>query len=427
MRQEIKILKVQERGSVSVPLNVLVDVDGKLKFNRAIDRGLVEIRQGVSELYLKIGAVVGRLPLTAGYALDVAPKFPMSNLTRLLALSEEGFSKRADIFRLYEKSSPDGFVPELLVRSLAEHLHKASTEGYHREYLKQVKLTSIRPRINFGKSSQNCWARGQYTKAVTEQFQYTYDNLENQLLKLGCHVALAHCKNNKSANLDLPIISHTLSDLNAVSIKSPDVLLSDYAHRGSRIPTFKNGINKAVEISVELILRTGIVFDGFDEGIELPSFLINLDNVFEAYIRNVLRNGLSNLKSTAFVRDGNQKAWQKPFFDDTGAGLAKPDLLFFEGSKKQPCIIGDVKYKREIAVEDRYQVISHALSHSCNTAILVAPAESAQKAGLVRVGKLGPQGNEIELYEFRFDLEGTMANSEEALVRSISQLAEAKN
>jgi len=68
--------------------------------------------------------------------------------------------------------------------------------------------------------------------------------------------------------------------------------------------------------------------------------------------------------------------------------------------------IGDVKYKEKTKEADRYQVIAHALSVKCNKAVLVYPATQGVEKGLVRIGSIGPNSSEIELFEYGFDLNG---------------------
>lgn len=415
MIAKVIVLAGEERNSIKVPLDVFVNDDGSLKFHQTLDRGLIEVRQGRDGLELKIGGIVGRLPITKTHVIDISPKFSMGNLSRLMAISDETLSRRSDVERLYSKSSPNGFLPELLIRSLANYLQKASQEGLHRQYLKHVSGTSVRPKINFNKSAQIYWSRGKPTEAITEQFHFSFDNIENQILKSACYLALALTKPTTSMADEKMVFADTLRSLEQVSTVYAHTLLDFYNGSRSSIPSFKTNLQKSVDIAAELLKRSGILYDRFDGSISLPSYLINLEDAFESYVRNVLRTGLSKKSNKYQIGNGNQSKWQKPLFDDNSSSKAQPDIILQVEGDAAPKIICDVKYKRKVGVEDRYQIIAHALSYRCKIAIIVTPATPGQPSQLVRIGKLGPTHNEIEVFEHRMDLSGQMITDEEAL------------
>ena len=192
----ITVLQGKERSSIKVPFRNIIDTSGKVKIDPDIHRGLIEIRQSSqSDIVLKIGGVVGRLPINSEMAIDISPKFPMGNLARLMSLSDDYLSKRMDIWRSYEITKTDGYLPELLLKNLAEYLKRSHIEGIHREYVKQSVEGSLRPRINFTKSSQRFWAKGQMTKAVSDQFHFTRNNLVNHILSEACKTSISLSKN----------------------------------------------------------------------------------------------------------------------------------------------------------------------------------------------------------------------------------------
>ena len=158
------------------------------------------------------------------------------------------------------------------------------------------------------------------------------------------------------------------------------------------------------------------------KGIELPSYLINLETAFESYCRNILSKGLRAADPKIIVGDGNRKPWIKKLFNGPSANEAKPDLVITYGDDKKPVLIGDVKYKREIKVEDRYQVIAHALSYNVDVAFLCCPASYKQETGLSKIGEIGHGPSKITLYEYRFDLQSLLETEEAAFVSAVKSL-----
>jgi len=419
----ITVLQGKERSSIKVPFRQIIDANGKVKIDSNINRGLIEIRQsGQGDIVLKIGGVVGRLPINSNMAIDISPKFPMGNLARLMSLSDDYLSKRMDIWRSYEVTKSDGYLPELLLKNLAEYLKRAHIEGTHREYVKQSVEGSLRPRINFTKSSQRFWAKGQMTKAVSDQFQFTRNNLVNQILSEACKTSISLSRDIPGLHSETKTFVQFLAGMPKFKQISHAALIDRHQEAISTVPSFKPSLAKAIEISIEILKRSGVSYLVGKQGIELPSYLINLETAFESYCRNILSKGLRAADSKIIVGDGNRKPWIKKLFNGEGANEAKPDLVITYGEDRSPTVIGDVKYKRDIKVEDRYQIIAHALSYNVDTAFLCCPAGHNQEAGLVKTGEIGNEASLISLYEYRFDLQSSLEAEEKAFVSAVFSL-----
>ena len=151
----------------------------------------------------------------------------------------------------------------------------------------------------------------------------------------------------------------------------------------------------------------------------MESYIISLDDVFEQYIRSAV----SELPTLGFGRvasvDGNLTRHQRPLFSDNAKYRTKPDLIIRD--KRGALAIGDVKYKMKTSEEDRYQIISHALSHQVQKAVLVYPKPATMlQGGLARLGAIGAV-HPIEIFEYFFDLSADLDAEEVALRQAISQ------
>lgn len=181
----MKIISARERGSVDIPLSDLLHFGGELKIRPdLISRGLVELRQSARRLQLKVNGVVGRIPVTSGLALDVQPKFSISNLNRIVYVSATKIENPFFINRPYSRAKLSSYLPVPIIKSFTSSLHRSLMEGLHREYCRSVNEAAPRPKLNFIKSDQRYWSRLIPTKAVIESFDFTSDNLANQTLKL---------------------------------------------------------------------------------------------------------------------------------------------------------------------------------------------------------------------------------------------------
>lgn len=422
--RSLKILQGKERSSIKVSYNDIIDANGKVKIDPEINWNLIEIRQSrQGDIVLKVGGIVGRLPINSKLAIDISPKFPMGNLARLMSISDDNLSQKMNVCRSYEMTATDGYLPELLLKNLSEYIKRAGIEGAHKQYIKKSIDSSLRPRINFMKSSQRFWAKGQMTRSISEHFFFTRSNPVNQILFEACKTSIALSRNVHGMEPELNSFVRFLYGMPKFNPTSYATLIALYPEALAAIPSFKPNLAKALEISIEIIKRSGVSYLIEGTGIDLPSYLINLETAFESYIRNILSKGSRNTDKAIIVGDGNKQPWKKPLFNNQNINEAKPDLVLAYEEVRKPIIIGDVKYKREVKVEDRYQVISHALSYNVKIAFLCYPVGNNQQSGLIKIGDIGRGTSNITLYEYRIDLEADLEKEEKTFVKTILDLA----
>ena len=419
----VRIIDAQERSSLEIPHEYLFDSRGELRFiPDATDRSLVRVSQGREHMVLQIGGVIGRLPITENLALDISPKFTISNLARLLALSDQSLNHRVGAERLYDFTEWTGFLPELLLRSFASELRAIQLEGSLRNYQRSTREDIPRPKLNFRRSEQQFWARGIVTRAVVEGFEFTLDNPTNRILKAALRHAIPLAADQESLVNELTIFADMIRSYGLVSNAPRSDIEQSFASALAEVPRFKPHHRRALWIARELINRSSEILAFANRRLSLPSYLINLDRVFESYIRNVLRSQLNELGSAYEVQDGNQKGFTKPLLNDSDRYVVMPDILVYEGRDRTPKMVADVKYKTRPKETDRYQIITHALSYHCRRAMLIYPKREGGPVGLVRLGEIGPPSFPIEVFEYHYELDGILADNEVELARNTKYL-----
>lgn len=419
----MRVLPAQERSSLEIPHEYLFDDRGELKFiPDATDRSLVRVTQGRDHMVLQIGGVIGRLPVTESLALDISPKFSISNLARLLALSDQSLDRRVGVDRLYDFTEWTGYLPELLLRSFATELRAIRQEGSHRNYQRVSREDIPKPKLNFRRSEQQFWGRGIPTRAVVEGFDFTIDNPTNRILKAALRRAIPLASGQGSLAKELTVFAETIRTYGLVSDAPRSTIERSFADALAELPRFKPHHSRAIWIARELINRSSEVLDFADRRLSLPSYLINLDRVFESYIRNVLRSQLNALGAQILVQDGNLKGFTKPLLNDSDRFVVMPDILIFADDQVAPRLVADVKYKTRPKEEDRYQIITHSLSYHCRKAMLIYPKRRGGPSGLIRLGEIGPPSFPIELFEYHFELDGVLENNENQLAHAATRL-----
>lgn len=417
----MRVLPAKERSSIEIPHDQLFDQNGELKFvSDSNDRSLVRVSQGREHMVLQIGGVIGRLPITESLALDISPKFPISNLARLLALSDQSLDRKVGVERLYDFTEWSGFLPELLLRSFATELSAMKMEGTHRDYRRATREDIPRPKLNFRRSEQKFWGRGIATRAIVEGFEFTLDNPTNRIIKAALRRAIPLATGEGTMRTELSVFAEAMQAYGFVSDVPRSNVDRLFASAITELPGFKPHHRNALWIARELINRSSEVLEFADKRLSLPSYLINLDRVFESYLRNVLRVKLGAIEPSPEVQDGNLKGFTKPLLNDSDRFVVMPDILVFGANGERPELVADVKYKTKPKEEDRYQIITHSLSHQCRRAMLIYPKRKGGPTGLVRLGEIGPAAFPIDLFEYHFDLNADLEAEEDDFAKSLA-------
>ncbi len=410
----LTVVKAQERSSVLLNQRDLVGGNGALQvLTVAQDRGLINFKITTKGLEVSVNGVVGLLPINEHLSLDIKPKFSLSNLDRMVAVSEESLRMVSDAERRYQVAKLETYSLEALIKSLAHYTGQLLQQGLQKTYVRSEGTNIPRPRINFGKSQKQFWSCQRFNQAVVITFDISTESRLNSLIRDACEVSFRFAKRDSKLACVLPVLRLALEALS--NNKRISKLESKQAYFGDleKIPSFRTAYQHAVPLAFELMRRSSVLHDSLLGASTMPSFLINLERVFEAYIRNSL------LSQGCPVRDGNEKRWQKPLLIGDTKYFVKPDIVYLE--KGSTPIICDIKYKKKPKEEDRYQIISHALSYFADFAILVYPSSDGA-SGLKYLGKTGNNGCEVKLYNYFFNLDGDLEHEEAQIATALRNL-----
>ena len=164
-----------------------------------------------------------------------------------------------------------------------------------------------------------------------------------------------------------------------------------------------------------LLGHSKIGFSYATQGTALPSLLFRLDDIFESFVRNSLREGLRDAKLS--VVDGNKSGHQQSLFRDNRKFPIKPDVLIRRG--KDMIAIGEVKYKPKITEVDRYQVISHVVASGSPLGIWISPAQESEKSNLNYVGSIE---SGAKFYHYRLNIFGDLDAARTEMIADMRQL-----
>jgi 5-methylcytosine-specific restriction enzyme subunit McrC len=432
-----RVVKCSENSLVPLQSQEFL-ADNKLNvYSEVLQKGFIRIQLTDSALSLYSTGYIGLIPLNSTTALDVQPKVPIANLERLLSVAEGPALKIVDLYRQYSETDPGlPSLMDVIAQAFVKAIEFVISEGRLRQYEYHKRTTAFpRGRIHLGDTLRRSQARGRYDTVVASAYEQTVDVPVNRLLKYALWKlasryermpktrAVRHLLNRISAAFqafDGVYLDHRLSFQNDRLVRDPELLtpIRDYYQR-------------AVWIAKLIVASSGIKISSSSGNLILPTILLNLDDVFEAYVRKLLQEAAAGSRQFAAL-DGNlnpPRGASKRLFDQPallGANAkACPDVLIIDLMDESPRAVIEVKYKGIASMADRHdvaQTLVYGLTYDCGVGILAHPKIENGVSGLQLVGRIGS----IMLYQYAMDLEqADWAAMEVAFTKDIFELISA--
>lgn len=388
-------LELHEREVRTFPRDWFVDAAGRTKiFPEVRNLSAFEIKDTADGVSLRVLGLIGYLPVSPEISLNLRPKFPTENLWFMLEEGDETFRKILPVTRAYLAS--EQHPPHLLLaRSFAHYIREIVTAGFARSYVPERATGYFRPKVAFGPTIATMFSRGEPARTISDVFAFTTDTRANGLLKTACLHFMLVMPATVEWEADRRVLSDALAAL--MRVNERDLLPNDLAQEiavPARVQSFYAGA-----------LATYGIFRGFKkigfeyapQGTRLPSFLFCLDDIFESFVRNVLRKGLREHGFS--VVDGNKTRHQRALFSDNATYPVKPDMIFKLGDHVSA--VGEIKYKPKIDESDRYQLLSHTLALRSKVGIWISPAPTPDAEGLQYVGSFA---DKAKFFHYRINL-----------------------
>lgn len=387
--------------------------DGRIAINaEAQTIGKVSFRWDRAELKVQAGGMIGLVPLNDAVMLEVKTRVPVARLEEIIRRSG---GARFDVLghdRGFSPAELDSLtIDDLLAVRFSAILKELSFEGVFKSYVRRTGQgsspagrvlaaptylslrTSLRPRAHF------------------ESFERTIDNDINRLI-LAAGRALAGRLATQNGTGKRKLARRLASQIEMFHGVG-DHRQVDRAGSES-VPSNRPILAQAVELARLVLLRRGVRF--FSHGsVRLPSFLINMETVFENYVRRVLER--APLLDAFSILDGNLQpplGAAAQIFEVAGPlgnHETAPDIVI-RTSDRVVCV-ADIKYKPCPRKPDRSnleQVLVYALSYGAPCAVLVFPCSRGQVTALEFLGSV----KGIKCYRATLQLMDNDLDAEEA-------------
>lgn len=415
------IYECQERRAVEdLPLSQVLSSNGVLDILPS-SKGYFDIDYRGSRLILVAGRYVGLIPINSRVLIDVKPKMPIQNLLHLVDIAGEELGALNFFERGYpEKPTFDQSVLDLLIKTLLKQLRLVEQEGLYKVYRRDSKTGPYHPKINFARTVQTHWSRGNFTRTTFDVFEYSRDNCLNRLVKYtlwyaGKFLQLKGASGDRTKTLTsfYDLFERVPLDISLSFLRDAQRMLKNH-----EIPALRAYYNDIVRTCLLIVGNRSVSLDLIGNDVSLLSFVLNLEDVFEKYVRNLLRLSAPQLRPELRILNGNDVC--SYLFRDSKSIRIKPDIIIQK--EREMLIVSDVKYKPKLSETDRYQIITHALSMSASKAVLIVPSFLGGPSGLIRRGRVGRDPG-IELFEYHLRVDDALEVHEKAFSAEILAMA----
>lgn len=410
----MKVFEAIERQPVVIPIKEVIGDDGAFLFVPEVkEKGYFDIDYRKNELVVVAGNFIGQVPLTEDVVIHVAPKVPISNLARVIGVASQPI-RCLDFFR--RKYRLDGFASnnllEAMCRSLLSSLREIDAEGVYREYvIKEGNCGSLRGRLNAVEYIRSSIAKAQRTTVPCSYYELSIDTLFNRVIKRAIHeIGFALSRDEHVDASILRELAYFSDVFVSVPLDNSPSLLDRVRGELARkhVPDLRRYYLDVLDVCLIILEGSGVELVDQHGKAEMHSLVVNLEDAFEQYIRQVLRS-FAVAGAGESILDGNLEG--KSFlFSDNPSYSAKPDLIVVKNRTTK--LIGDVKYKTKLAESDRYQLISHSISYGVTKAFFVTPAVNETDSGPDYVGAIGGE-DPLKIYHYRINLNSIDLPSEE--------------
>lgn len=408
-RKHPKVYPAREHAPVDVPLSDLLDARGRLRLNPDVEaKGYFTIQLTKGLVRLQARGFVGLIPLNDRVVVDVRPRVPVANLGRLLRMS--GYIPPfLDAERGYMTDPTwNESLVDLYARWLASRIDAIASAGLLRGYERREETSSFpRGRIQTDATLTRLRPRGIRHRAVSSWFERTADIPANRCLKYAAWFIAGRLSRVGSRTASRRELLQRLSALYelfaSVPLDHSLAFLDDPLVTGARpLPSVREYYRPALDLGVAIIRHHAIDVEAKRQVLDLPSMVLNMDKIFESYLRNTLRAEAKRADWGVEVLDGNT-AGKKLLFDNPPTEHAKPDIVCRDGDGRWPIVVEvkNVPVKGNSSRAAIEQVTTYAATYRCNCVVLAHPRRRHQNwAGLRLQGNIG----ELAIYQYVFDL-----------------------
>lgn len=334
-------------------------------------KGLAEVIYDFDGVKLKAKSHIGYIPIAEDLQLVVMPK--IDSLEDLFyVLERAGMTPKVwmdyTVFAELDDSERQD-APLFLVRMLLRKLRLLRRDGFYRKALLRSEVrATIKGKIEQTNTVRQCLVRGRPHQVHCAYFDPSVDIVENRFIKYTIW-RLIRSGMPKDIRRELQEFWRIFA---SIPFEPNECYLAEVEGiiRRRKLPSSRAYYLDILSLCF-LIIENSTVIIKAGEDVRLSAFAINMDDLFERYIRNVISEVLHPEFS---VLDGNKQ--RRQLFVDEDKPTITPDIMVYDA---RVCpLVADTKYKEKDlpSADDWYQIISYALALGAPIGMLIYSADT---------------------------------------------------
>ncbi|MBU8857413.1 MULTISPECIES: McrC family protein [unclassified Micromonospora] len=405
---EMRVLDCPEQGPIAIEVASLLDDSGRLRLSPEVETGdFFRISLSKGKLTLHARGYVGFVPVTERVVVRVVPRVPIGNLARMARIADH-LPTVLSIIRGYTKGEDwSDSLASLYASALTSHIDTISANGMLRSYQRHEEPTSFpRGRLLVHQTVQRLNAHGIEHKAESAWFERSVNNSSNQCLKYAIWLLARHFVDQRNVDKNVRRLHRKLnaqfSLFAGVDLDHGRRFMQDPLVAGkAELPTLRSYYRDALNVAAAVVEGRGVLIDSDGGAVQLPSLVLNMDTLFENYVRATLTSFALERQWSHSVLDGNGEGSTR-LFDNPRSYKATPDVVVRSEDGRTALVIeiknvaaGD--FSKRDAIN---QAVTYAVRYGCVKVVLAHPRGSDSFHGLRSMGYIGP----VEVYQYHFDL-----------------------
>jgi len=326
---------------------------------------------GNRRILLKTREFIGFLPLTAQTYVIVRPKGKIEDLFHMIAVS--GRSERRIPERIGADWNPAQY-PDLLdfmAHDFSVGLHRIERYGFWKLYEEcHYILPLVRGKISVNDTVRGPWMHGFSHMLACQVADPNINFAPNRVLR-ACTISLLRTYGlSKADRKNLYKWERIFRRIPLRDSRQDVREVAKLLYSKRQIPSSRMYYRDLLSIALFVLEHSSISL-AIEGPVDLNAFAVNMDQVFEGYVRSVIADGLS--AEGYSVKDGNQS--ERFLFENSNEYRIRPDILIEKAGRV--VAVADAKYtKGKPSKDDMAQILSYMAAFGHSKGLLICPKTS---------------------------------------------------
>jgi len=338
-------------------------LDALLRESKTLDLTIEPVRGARERYRLRPGSTVGALDFD-GVSVLIKPKIEMTQLLSLACYAMSKLEVRKELFDCKEEESRR----DMLAIALSQAARRAFSRGLLRGYLtEEDALHTVRGRIRFDEQIRRRYGMPLPVELRFDEF--TEDILANRLVKAAAARLGRMTLRSSEARRGLGRIAAILENVSLLDFRRRNV-------PEVRFDRLNEHYRHVVGLARLILLHSE--FESFRGDVRASGFLINMNDLFQEFVTQALREALNVSDKT--LRD--DRGIRRLTLAEENRVQLKPDLSWWDGETCR--FVGDAKYKKiihsSVPNADLYQLLAYATALGLPGGLLIYAQGEAEAA-----------------------------------------------